>query len=77
MEYKKTGIFATEEQLAEITKSYQLEFNTPIMATLPGGKVPAPKEDFRDMANRFAKEAGIEGENFAVNPETREFNLIN
>jgi hypothetical protein len=43
------------------------------MAVLPGGKVPTPKEDFRDMATRFALEAGLEGDSFAIDPITREF----
>jgi len=70
---KRTGVYATKQQLEEVTNSYQLDFCTPIMATLPGGKVPRAKEDFRYMANRFALEAGLNKGNYAIDPETREF----
>lgn len=73
MRTEDTGIFATDAQLKEVTDSYQLGFRTPMMAVLPGGKVLEPKEDFRDKAKRFAREAGLEGESFAIDPETREF----
>lgn len=74
MNLVKTGVFATEEQQKAVRDSFQLAYNTPVMATLPGGKVPKPVEDFRDMANRFAVESGLPEGNYAIDPETREFN---
>jgi len=73
MKTKNTGVFSTEKQLKDVSDSYNLAFNTPAMAILPGGKVPTPDEDFRDMANRFAVEAGLQQGDYGIDPESREF----
>jgi len=65
-----------EDQLKQVTAAFDLDYRTPIMAVGVGHKLIGAPEDFRDMANRFAKEAGLTGEAYGIDPNTREFNLV-
>ncbi len=73
MNFERTGTFATHTQLEEVTASYQLAYNTPMMAVLPDGIVPTPKEDFRDMAGLLYTSEAVDGDSLAIDPDTREF----
>lgn len=73
MKLIKTGKFATLDQCNAVKNAYDVAYRLPIMADLPGGKLVTPPEDFRDMANRFAKEAGLPEGKYGIDPETHEF----
>jgi hypothetical protein len=76
MKFIPTGKFASVEQQKAVNDSFQLDYCTPIMAVLPGGNVATASEDFRDMAKRFAMEAGLPDAVYAIDPITREFHII-
>ena len=76
MKYVPTGKFASEDQLKQVTYAFHMDYSTPVMAVLPGGKVAQAQEHFQDMAKRFAKEAGLPDGDYAIEPNTREFHRI-
>lgn len=76
MKYMPTGVFATIEQLQKVTAAFDIDYRSPIMAVGPGHTVITATEDFRDMAKRFAIEAGLPDALYAIEPNTREFHRI-